>query len=134
MTLIIEPLNPEHVTANFESGQSTLDDFLHKYATINENSGHSRTFILREDAIPDVLGYHSLSTTSIQRDSLPKKLARRWPVNATRNGRSRAGRNGRCINGHFRVGSGLGNPVGRRPEDQECIRTWSNGVRFAVSF
>ena len=35
---------------------------------------------------------------------------------------------------HFRVRFGLVTPVGHRPEDQECIETWNNGVRFAVSF
>ena len=37
-----------------------------------------------------------------------QKFCDRHGVNADRKGRSRAGRNGRCIDGHFRVGSGPG--------------------------
>ena len=58
-----EPLAPDHELDAFESGVSTLDDWLKRRARRNEAEGASRTFV--SCAGRRVVGYYSLAAGSI---------------------------------------------------------------------
>lgn len=78
--LIIEPLNTNHNRSGFTCGVEALDRYIHKQAGQDMKRRISRVFIA---TIPDspkrVIGYHSLSTISIELSQLPEALARKLP-------------------------------------------------------
>lgn len=68
----IIPLDESHIVGDFHSGESSLDDWLRKYALANQLMHSSRTFVLVEPSSPQVLGYYSLTVASIQRQEATK--------------------------------------------------------------
>lgn len=76
----IEPLRRDHDRAGFGCGEPALDEYLHRFARQNHDSGVARTFVAVLDVEPTrVLGYYSLSVGAIDKSVLPALVARRFP-------------------------------------------------------
>jgi GNAT superfamily N-acetyltransferase len=60
------PLTREHVTAEFESGESALDDWLKRYALPSEAARSARVYVTTEDDRQQVVGYYALSAGSVE--------------------------------------------------------------------
>ncbi|HZZ90213.1 MAG TPA: GNAT family N-acetyltransferase [Caulobacteraceae bacterium] len=58
-----EPLRTDHDVSAFDSGESTLDEWLKRRALANEVSGASRTFVTSAEG--RVCGYYSLAAGSV---------------------------------------------------------------------
>lgn len=72
-----EPLAPDHELDAFESGASTLDEWLKRRARRNEAEGASRTFVVC--AGRRVVGYYSLAAGSILHIAATGKVRRNMP-------------------------------------------------------
>lgn len=70
-------LTPEHDLEAFDSGNSTLDEWLVKRALKNQNNGASRTFVICDDG--KVIGYYALATGSVERDVATGNFSRGMP-------------------------------------------------------
>ena len=75
----IEALAGEHDRAAFSSGVEALDTFLHRYARQNEQRGVGRTFVAVDEATGALVGYYTLSASSVRFEHLPDAAARRLP-------------------------------------------------------
>ena len=73
----IELLTSAHDIDGFDCGVSSLNDWLQRYALKNQDLNVSRTFVLSDDG--RVIGYYCLSANGIDRNLLPKNLARGKP-------------------------------------------------------
>lgn len=69
---------PSHELLNFNSGNSTLDDWLIKRSLKNQEIGASRTFVVCENGAV-VIGYYALATGSIERISANGNFSRGMP-------------------------------------------------------
>ncbi|MFT3741933.1 MAG: GNAT family N-acetyltransferase [Gammaproteobacteria bacterium] len=67
----------EHELNDFDSGESTLDEWLKKRALKNQMSGASRCFVICENK--RVIGYYCLSAGAISHESVPKSMKRNMP-------------------------------------------------------
>ncbi len=67
----------EHELGDFDSGESSLDEWLKKRALKNHASGASRCFVVCIDK--KVVGYYSLSAGAICHESAPKNMRRNMP-------------------------------------------------------
>lgn len=78
------PLDKTHDTASFDCGVDPLNDYLRKYALVNQQNRSARTYVaLRENRIA---GYYSLASGSVSRDEVPARVAQRmgkYPVPVT---------------------------------------------------
>ena len=77
--VVFEPLTSQHDRAAFESGEPGLDDYLRRHATQDIRRRTARVFVAVEPEHDFVVGYYSLSATSVLRENLPEPLARRLP-------------------------------------------------------
>lgn len=68
----IVPLTDRHDVSGFRSGESSLDEWLRKYALANQIVHSSRTFVAVEPRSAQVWGYYSLTVASIQRADATK--------------------------------------------------------------
>jgi len=66
-----------HDVTSFDSGDTTLNDWLQRRAIKNEYSGASRTFVVCEDNT--VIGYYSLAVGAIAREETSGKVRRNMP-------------------------------------------------------
>lgn len=71
------PITVDHYLADFDSGESSLDEWLKKRALKNQASGASRCFVLC--AGNAVIGYYSLSAGAISRQAATKAMRRNVP-------------------------------------------------------
>jgi GNAT superfamily N-acetyltransferase len=72
-----EKLSPEHDVSQFHCGEATLDDWLRRRALQNEESGASRTYVIRiEDR---VVGYYALAVGAVAHDEAPGRIRRNMP-------------------------------------------------------
>ncbi len=76
-----EPLERHHDRAAFSCiKHPSLDVFLKIQALQQAKKMYSATYVLVAEESPDtIIGYHSLSSTSVLLDRIPEKLARRLP-------------------------------------------------------
>ena len=72
-----EPLSAAHVLDGFDSGVTSLDDWLRKRALPNQTSGASRTFVSCDAG--RVVGYYALAASAIATESAPGKFRRTMP-------------------------------------------------------
>lgn len=72
-----EPINLNHQSDLFQSGEQVLDDWLKRRALGNDNNGASRTFVVHQEN--RVIGYYSLATGSIATLEAPGKIKRNMP-------------------------------------------------------
>ena len=76
--LRIEPISKLHNRKNFKCNNKSLTQYLHRYARQNDANNIAKTFVAVDDENM-VLGYYSLSTSSIEFEDLPEELAKRLP-------------------------------------------------------
>lgn len=71
------PISIVHKLDNFESGESSLDEWLKKRALKNHASGASRCFVLCNGKT--VIGYYSISAGAISHEAVLKAMQRNMP-------------------------------------------------------
>jgi len=81
MAVIIRRLEESHQTAVFDCGDAPLNNYLNKYAWVNqEKSSLGVTYVAVEEAAPRrVLGYFTMAMSSVPREAFPKKHVRGLP-------------------------------------------------------
>lgn len=79
MNYIIEALNKQHIRDEFDSEESSLNDFLKLYARQNDSKGLGKTFVAVAPEEQKVLGYYTISSGSLEFDNLPENLPR-YPI------------------------------------------------------
>ncbi|QTR51612.1 GNAT family N-acetyltransferase [Candidatus Thiothrix anitrata] len=76
----IEPFYKHVERGVFSCGEPALDAYLATYAGQHEQAGIARTFLAINKKNEGLVGYYSLSMSSIPRDYLPETLQRRFPA------------------------------------------------------
>ena len=71
------PITAAHEVADFESGETSLDEWLKRRALKNHAAGASRCFVLCAGST--VIGYYSLSAGAISHEAAPKAMRRNMP-------------------------------------------------------
>jgi len=71
------PLTDEHDPSGFQSGETTLDEWLRRRALANQVSGASRTYVVAHERA--VVGYYSLASGAITLVEAPTRLRRNMP-------------------------------------------------------
>lgn len=77
--LLIEVLDIHHDRKIFTCGSVALDRYLIKQACQDTRKHVAATFVLVETDSPSVLGYYSLSATSIELGELPERIIKKLP-------------------------------------------------------
>ena len=72
-----EPLTAEHSFGGFDSGVSSLDDWLRRRALQNQASGASRTFVVCDAG--QVVAYYALAASAVAPDAAPGRFRRNMP-------------------------------------------------------
>lgn len=84
MTLELEPvrkLSRQDETALFDCGQAALNQFLQRYALINQKANSAQTYVCCRDG--QVVGYYSLTVASVEHRAAPERVVKglaRHPV------------------------------------------------------
>lgn len=74
------PLGKKHDRKQFDCGNSELNQYIRKYAKQNDKKGISKAYVATQAVTPTVVdGYYSISTCTIEFDSLPEDTTRRLP-------------------------------------------------------
>jgi GNAT superfamily N-acetyltransferase len=84
--LKIELLTKNHDRTNFDCGEESLDTFLKKFARQNDERGLGKTFVITEPESSEVLGFYTLSSSSVLSENVPENLPR-YPVPVAHLGR-----------------------------------------------
>jgi ribosomal protein S18 acetylase RimI-like enzyme len=71
------PLVADHLTAGFDSGEVSLDDWPRRRAQANQLSGASRTYVVCEGA--KVVGYYALASGAVANAAVPGRFRRNMP-------------------------------------------------------
>ncbi|PLY15101.1 MAG: GNAT family N-acetyltransferase [Sedimenticola sp.] len=80
MELIIAPLGRQHDRKSFDCGENSLNQYLHRYASQDIRRRVNRVFVASPpDAPRQVIGYYSLSASSLNATALPEAFQRRLP-------------------------------------------------------
>jgi GNAT superfamily N-acetyltransferase len=77
VSLVVEPLGPQHDRSAFSCGEPALDSYLQRQASQDVRRRVAQIFVAVEDG--QIAGYYSLSAASIDRAALPAERARRLP-------------------------------------------------------
>ena len=72
-----EHVTPEHALAAFDSGIPALDDWLKRRALANEETGASRTYVVRAGS--RVVGYYALATGGVAQAAATGRVRRNMP-------------------------------------------------------
>jgi GNAT superfamily N-acetyltransferase len=70
----IEKLSKEHKLEVFDCGRASLNDWLKRFALINQQNDSARTYVLSTGN--HVLGYYTLSAGAVRRDEAPARIAK----------------------------------------------------------
>jgi predicted N-acetyltransferase YhbS len=76
--LRIEPISKLHNRKEFKCKKKLLTQYLHRYARQNDENNIAKTFVAIDND-NKVLGYYSLSTSSIEFEDLPETVAKHLP-------------------------------------------------------
>lgn len=76
---VIENLAADHDRSLFHCGHDSLDEYIRKYASQNQRSGVSRTFVAVLHGETAVRGYYSISAGAVAFETLPESVAKRLP-------------------------------------------------------
>ena len=81
MTWTIQLLSASHDLSSFDCGEASLNSFLQRHALRNDLAGLGRTFVALSPSSHDhhVQGYFTISTGSIQFDTIPDHARKRLP-------------------------------------------------------
>jgi predicted GNAT family N-acyltransferase len=75
----IEPLTKRLGREDFDCGESSLNEFLKRFARQNDSKDISRTYVLLEEGADTVVGYYTLCSGSVSFASLPEEQQRKLP-------------------------------------------------------
>lgn len=75
----VEPLSGGHERKQFCCGQAPLDTYIQKYARQHARKDFGRTFVAVLPGTKQVLGYYTLSSSSVAFDHAPPPLQKRLP-------------------------------------------------------
>ena len=79
-SIVIEPLAAHHDRRSFQCGHEALDRYLREHAGQDVRRGIARVFVATAaDSTSRVLGFFTLSATSVTTSQLPAEMARRLP-------------------------------------------------------
>ena len=70
----IEKLLPTHEVDGFDCGKGPLNDFLKRFALVNQRNGSSLTYVACRSR--RVVGYYSLAVGSVTREAAPGRVAK----------------------------------------------------------
>lgn len=73
-----QPINPDHKSDDFDSGNADLNEWLKKRALKNEASGASRTYVVT--VAQSVIAYYCLANGSVVNATAPGKVRRNIPA------------------------------------------------------
>jgi ribosomal protein S18 acetylase RimI-like enzyme len=79
LSLKIEPLGKKHDRVLFSSGDDALDTYLKKRASQEAKKKIATTFVLVDSPASAIIGFYTLSATSILLADLPDETARKLP-------------------------------------------------------
>ena len=81
MSVYEEPcrLTGEHRVADFRCGQQPLDDWLKRFALINQRAGMTTTFVTCEEGAEDVVGYYAIATGGVAHADAPERVTKGIP-------------------------------------------------------
>lgn len=74
-----EPLGPDHVVEGFDSGRSSLDMWLVRYARQAAASGSARTYVTVDALQGRVVGYHALTSAALEREAATARIIKGMP-------------------------------------------------------
>jgi GNAT superfamily N-acetyltransferase len=74
-----EPITEAHDLATFDSGESSLDNWLRRRALRNEASGGSRTYVVCSDPGKHVVAYYCLAAGAVAHTAAPGRVRRNMP-------------------------------------------------------
>jgi hypothetical protein len=74
-------LSPKHVKKNFNCGYKSLNDYIQNFAKQDVHKGLSICYVLVDDSNNNVMGYYTLSSSSIPKSDFPEELSRKIPYN-----------------------------------------------------
>jgi hypothetical protein len=77
--LKIEPLGKKHDRVVFSCGNAALDTYLKKKASQDAKKKIATVFVMTESRVRAVIGYYTLSATSILLADLPDETAKKLP-------------------------------------------------------
>lgn len=72
--IIIERLSPHHARQTFDCGVEELNSYLQKYSSQHERKGIGRTYVATKDGDTRVLGYYTISSSSVAFEIVPENL------------------------------------------------------------
>ncbi|GAB4119845.1 MAG: GNAT family N-acetyltransferase [Rhodothalassiaceae bacterium] len=79
-SIVIEPVGAHHERASFDCGDETLDRYIREQAGQDKRRSIARTFVAVAVDNPDrILGFFTLSATSVTASHLPLKVAKSLP-------------------------------------------------------
>ncbi len=79
MSWVVEALSGDHVRADFSCGHGQLDEYLQKHAGQHARKDMGRTFVAVRPGEQRVLGYYTLSASSVEFLHAPVALQRKLP-------------------------------------------------------
>ena len=80
MEFIIAALGKQHNRKSFDCGESSLTQYLHRYASQDIRRRVNRVFVASPPSTPrQVIGYYSLSAGGLDATDLPDEFRRRLP-------------------------------------------------------
>ncbi len=79
MRFLIEKLNKNHQKSDFCSDNALLDNYIHKQAKQDVSRDLSVCYVLNEIDDKIVLGYYTLSASSVDSNDFPPELAQKMP-------------------------------------------------------
>lgn len=74
--LIVERLANHHDRSRFDCGVEELNIYLQKYSSQHQRKGVGRTYVATEGDADQVLGYYTISASSVGFDTVPENLPR----------------------------------------------------------
>jgi GNAT superfamily N-acetyltransferase len=75
-----ELLTVLHEVSGFDCGSAPLNNYLKRFAVLNNAAGSARTFVACVDDSSTVAGYYSLCAASIERVAAPERIAKGMPA------------------------------------------------------
>lgn len=75
-----ELLNKAHDITSFDSGDESINKYLHS-ALKNQERNNARVFVICEPTTNNVIGYYTLSTGSVFREGAPRNIRQNSPDN-----------------------------------------------------
>ena len=70
----VEKLTKDHDVSKFDCGKESLNDWLRRFALINQRSDSARTYVIQRAG--RVVGYYSLAAGAVRKEESPARIAK----------------------------------------------------------